>query len=456
VQVVTATALQGIEVEYLGARLGDRRLEYRLPKMAAALAAEPTKSLPKAIPVEAALEGAYRLLRNRAVTADGILEGHYEETLKRAAGRRRVIAIHDTTIFEFDGDEEREGLGPLRGKGQGFLGHFVLLAAVDDPVMPLGVLAVDAVVRPKGHKKPADSEKESQRWHRALATARDRLNGQQLVHVMDREADKYHLLAALVDAGDSFVIRAVHDRVICPEICLSDVLATASTVIERTVVLAKRKKKDALSAKQSAREGRTARLAISAVRTSLPRSRGADKSLPDQLPVNIVHVREVDPPPGCEPVDWRLLTSEPIKKPSDLEHIVDVYRARWLIEEFFKAIKTGCDYESRQMESLHTLLNTLALLVPIAWRLLLLRTLARQTPDSPATKALTKAQLAILAKRRYGALPKGATVRQAMMCVARMGGHIRYNGEPGWIVLGRGFHDLVRLEEGWLAAKEDI
>lgn len=453
---MAATTLQGIETEYLGARLGDRRLEYRLPKIAAALAAEPTRSLPKALPGEAALEGAYRLLRNRAVSPDGILEGHYGETLERAAGRRTVVAIHDTTIFEFDGDEERKGLGPLRGKGQGFLGHFVLLAAVDDLVTPLGVLAMDAVVRPTGHKKSADAEKESQRWHRALATARDRLAGQQVVHVMDREADKYHLLAALSDAGDNFVIRAVHDRVICPENRLSDVLATASTIIERTVVLSKRRKKDALSAKQSAREGRTARLAISAIRTTLPRTKGCDKSLRDQLSVNVVHVREVDPPPGCEPVDWRLLTNQPIHKPSDLEHIVDLYRARWLIEEFFKAIKTGCDYEGRQMESLHTLLNTLALFVPIAWRLLLLRTLARQTPDVPATKALTEAQLAILAKRRYGALPKGATVRQAMMAVARMGGHIRHNGEPGWIVLGRGFHDLTRLEEGWLAAKEDM
>jgi hypothetical protein len=31
--------------------------------------------------------------------------------------------------------------------------------------------------------------------------------------------------------------------------------------------------------------------------------------------------------------------------------VVDHYRGRWTIEEFFKAIKTGCALEARQLES---------------------------------------------------------------------------------------------------------
>jgi hypothetical protein len=452
-----AMAVRGIEGEYEGAELGDRRLEYRLTKMAKALAEDPAKSLPKAMKTSAELEGAYRLLRNNAVSADGILAGHYEQTLERVAKHKLVIAIHDTTIFEFSGDEEREGLGPLRGKGQGFLGHFALLAAVETPIVPLGVLALEALARPKKHEKAVGAEKESQRWLRGVAAVKERLPADaRVIHVMDREADNFVLMAALVEARQGFVIRCVHDRVICPEIYLSDVLATAKTVVERTVVLSKRKKKTALSAKQPAREGRVAHLALSAVSTTIPRPSTADKSLPAFLQVNVVHVREVGAPPDCEPVDWRLVTTEPVTKRSDLERIVDCYRARWLIEEYFKAIKSGCEYESRQMESLQTLLNTLALIVPIAWRLLLMRTLSRQAPDVPAKKALTKAQLAILARRRYGLLPKGASVREAMLAVARMGGHIKSNGEPGWSTLGYGFQRLLALEEGWLAAKEDM
>jgi hypothetical protein len=87
--------------------------------MAKALAEDPAKSLPKTMKTSAALEGAYHLLRNEAVSADGILAGHYEQTLEQVAAHKLVIAFHDTTIFEFYGDEERERWGPLRGKGQG-------------------------------------------------------------------------------------------------------------------------------------------------------------------------------------------------------------------------------------------------------------------------------------------------------------------------------------------------
>lgn len=449
--------LRSIEAEFEGAKLGDRRLEYRLPKIAKALQQAPDVSLPKALKNDAEVEGGYRLLRNKGVTVDGILAGHYEQTIDRAQKQHCVVAIHDTTIFEFSGDAEREGLGPLRGKGQGFLGHFTLLAAVDTPVVPLGVLSVEALVRARQGKK---NENEGDRWLANVEVAEQRLAGQvSVIHVMDREADAYDLMAGLIKGKRRFVIRASYDRALaCGEkLHISDLLANAKGTIERTVALSKRLKKNAkLTNKQPAREARTARLALSAMTVKIARPASADANAPEMLQVNIVEVREIQPPPGAEPVLWRLITSEPISKPSELERIVDCYRARWMIEEYFKAIKTGCAFEKRQMESLKTLLNTLAIIVPIAWRLLLLRTLARQTPDIAASRALTKTQLAILSKRRYGHLPPKATVREAMLAVARLGGLLRQNGEPGWIVLGRGFEDLLKLEEGWLAAKSDF
>jgi hypothetical protein len=151
-------------------------------------------------------------------------------------------------------------------------------------------------------------------------------------------------------------------------------------------------------------------------------------------------------------VEWTLATTEPIATVADIERIVDVYSARWVIEEYFKAIKTGCAYEKRQLESMHTLLNGLAVFVPIAWRLLLLRTLARDASDEPATNVLTDTQLAVLRATVKPPPPNNATVREAMLAVARLGGHIKNNGEPGWAVLGRGFQKLLAREEGWIAA----
>jgi len=34
-----------------------------------------------------------------------------------------------------------------------------------------------------------------------------------------------------------------------------------------------------------------------------------------------------------------------------------------------------------------------------------------------------------------------------------LGGHLRRNGQPGWQILTRGYHELLVLEEGWLAAR---
>lgn len=449
--------LRSIEAEFDGAQLGDRRLEYRLPKIAKALQRGPNESLPKALKSDASVEGAYRLLRNERVTVDGILAGHYEQTRERARQQKCVVAIHDTTIFEFSGDGEREGLGPLRGKGQGFLGHLTLLAGVETQVVPLGVLAMAAVVRARAGKK---TENEGERWLAGVETTEQRLDGEtSVIHVMDREADAYDLMASLVAKGRRFVIRSSSDRLVSREenLRLSDLLANAKVTVERTVMLSKRVKKNAsLSHGQPAREARTARLALSAMTVELLRPASAQDEAPQRLQVNVVQVREIQVPPGCDPVHWKLITTEPISKQADLERVVDCYRARWMIEEYFKAIKTGCAFEKRQMESLRTLLNTLAITVPIAWQLLLLRTLARQSPEVAASKVLTKSQLQILSKRRYGYLPPKPSVREAMLAVARLGGLLRQNGEPGWIILGRGFEELIKLEEGWLAAKEDM
>jgi IS4 transposase len=88
-------------------------------------------------------------------------------------------------------------------------------------------------------------------------------------------------------------------------------------------------------------------------------------SLPELLRLNVVRVWEPEPPPGEPAVEWVLLTTEPIATLEDLLRIVDRYRSRWVIEEFFKAIKTGCSYEQRQLGDYESLVNALALFAPM-------------------------------------------------------------------------------------------
>lgn len=96
------------------------------------------------------------------------------------------------------------------------------------------------------------------------------------------------------------------------------------------------------------RDQRPACLHFAAQEVTLRRSESASKESLKELPANLVHVWEPEPPAGEVPVEWKLLTTEPVETIDQILAVVDAYRARWLIEELFKALKTGCSFEKRQ------------------------------------------------------------------------------------------------------------
>jgi hypothetical protein len=162
-------------------------------------------------------------------------------------------------------------------------------------------------------------------------------------------------------------------------------------------------------------------------------------------------VWEPKPPKGEDALEWILFTTEAVDTPEQLHAVVDNYQSRWVIEEFFKALKTGCAFEKRQLESFHALSNALAVFSVVAWRMLLARSVARAQPHAGAGTVLTKTQLRLVQhKLKLTKLP--ATAREAAFAVARLGGHLKRNGDPGWLTLGRGFERLIFLEAGWHAA----
>ena len=67
--------------------------------------------------------------------------------------------------------------------------------------------------------------------------------------------------------------------------------------------------------------------------------------------------------------------------------------------------------------------------------------------------ALTASQLDVLQAVAKRPIPKRPTVPEAMLAVAGLGGHLPRNGDPGWLVRGRGMHDLLLLELGWRARR---
>jgi len=456
-QVVPALSAEFADVD-----LGDDRLNRRLGLLADQVAERPGESFPKALN-DSDLEAAYRFFGNELVTPEAILAPHFRQTVRRGEAESRVLVVHDTTQFEFGGQTKREGLGRLIRPGQGFFGHFSLATTADGARKPLGLLGLETVFRLDksiGHKAWTRSKRrgESERWLRSVAAADALLDGKaKPIHVMDREADSYALLAALCEARSCFVIRSFQDRVLIGEeqTRLRNAARAAKVTLRREVPLSPRPRiPGPKGERHPARRYRIAKLSFAATTVAVPRPKDSQTTQSTSLQLNVIHVFERHPPRGQPAVEWFLLTNLPVGKPEEIAFAVDCYRGRWTIEEYFKALKTGCQYERRQLESAHSLLNALAILAPVAWRLLLLRHLARTDEKAPATAALTPKQLEVLRAVAKTPLRRNPSAREAMLAVARLGGHLKSNGDPGWLVLGRGLHDLLLLELGWRAREE--
>jgi hypothetical protein len=451
--------------ELSGAEIADWRLRERLISLSQALDEAPEASLPKATKTTAAQEAAYRFLGNKKVSLSGILAGHIAATVRRCREAESVYVVSDTTEFSFAGEERGKALGRLQKKSRGFLGHFSLAVSGGTTPVPLGVLGIDILVRsdkkkaPQNtHQRKKDPNRESLRWGQMVEATSEALNGIPSIHVMDSEADIYELLTDMIKAGRRFIVRSGQDRLV-EEGRLGEAIQNSTTLLSREVRLTRRPSQNKQTSRRNPpRQGRLAELTISSMSISLRRPKTCGAEYPPSLEVNVVRVHEACPPSGETPVEWILFTSDPIMTATDVAAVVDGYRRRWIIEEYFKAIKTGCKYETRELESLRTLTNLLGIVAVIAWRLLLLRSLHRSTPDRPATAVAAPILLEALAARlkhirEPKPFPATPTVSDLMNGIARLGGHITSNGPPGWQVLWRGYQDLINWGGGFIRGK---
>ena len=391
----------------------------------------------------AELEGAYRFFQNKRVTLDRLIEPHLDATVARCRTSTQVLVVHDTTEFRFGGDTRREGLGDVSRGGQGFFGHVGLAidAANREPLGLVGLLTVR-----RGSELPSHAP-ESHRWRQLFAEADARIGRLKPIHVMDREADDFELMSRIIEAGARFVIRssASRRRHATDEHAVADgihkLMYSKPVVAEREVQLSPRSRLRGGREKLThpTRRARLAKLEISAATLDvIPPKRGRRAV----LSLNVVRVVERGQPSSEVPVEWVLLTNESVATPDDVLHVVDVYRARWTIEEYFKVLKTGCAIERRQLETIDALEAILGFFAPIAARLLALRSRAQSTPRAPASSLLESHELKALRILARSPLPRYPTVTDALMAIAALGGHLERNGAPGWQTLSRGFADL--------------
>lgn len=439
-----------------GVELGDARLDARVRRIAAALEKNPAAGFPAAVKTVAEREAVYRLLGNERVQMKALLSPHAAQTVARAKalGERPVVAI-DKTSFVFPGEADREGLDRL-GKDRHGLDAFCALA-VSQARQPLGVLALEPLDKAQG-RAGADH------WDATVEAAAAHIEELRPIYVMDREADAYALFASLIAKGRDVVVRVAADRWVheydgAALEMLRTIAARAPVALTRQVKLSRRtgvgKAPDARR-RQPPREGRDAQLRIRTCSIVLPRPRKLKDGLPESLSINLVQVAEESPPANAEPVEWLLLTTLPVGNAEEVGKIVDTYRARWTIEEYFKALKSGCSYEKRQLESRHTLLNALGILAPLAWRLLALRSVG-DDPATPASAVLEVDEIHVLRRLSHDKkLGDNPTASEALYAIALLGGHFPQNGRPGWKVIWTGFQKLRDQVDGYRLAREEM
>ena len=244
----------------------------------------------------------------------------------------------------------------------------------------------------KRRKAAAIEDKESFRWLEDLRLAREvaqELPAVQCIYVADSESDIYHLFAQPRGQHPvEWLIRACHERGVKPDLPASGRRTIREAVLTRPVLFAKqitlrgRRAKIACQtrSRKVSREGRTAQVAAPGGAARVRLRPPANSPLP-ATQVNVVLVREIEPPPDQEPVEWLLLTTLPIDTAEQVRQIVEYYTVRWMIEVLFRTLKSGCRVEHRRFEHVERLLPCVAVYLIVAWRTLMVVRLGRSCPQ---------------------------------------------------------------------------
>jgi Transposase DDE domain len=400
-----------------------------------------------------------RFLRNRSVSAVEIACHAAERTGARAAGRD-VVVIQDTSELALGGRRaKKKGYGPV-GKGgnlRGLLLHAVL--AVDASTS--GVIGlVDAKVwnRQGGKVEPRRAretrQKESQRWLDGTTRASGVLaTANSITAVSDRESDIYELFARR-PSNVQLIVRACQNRQIA-----TDAEDPIRLLFPHVDELPEQGRIKVNIPAAPGRKARVAELAIRFCRIDVCKPmHGAARDLPATITLTMVDVRETSQPDDGEPVHWRLLTTHAVAHLGQARRIIDLYRLRWTIEEYFHTLKTaGFDIEAADIGDPHVMIKFVAAVAVAAVTVMQLvkardGTTGQSLLDAfdPADQPILEAasvQLEGKTAKQKNPHPKGS-LGFAAWVIARLGGWTGYYGKPGPQVMRRGLDDFQRIKYG--------
>ena len=414
---------------FRAAELGDPRRTDRLIKIANALAENPSASLPHALETWGETQGGYRFLSNPAFGYEDLLLPHWSQTYNAATQCSRTLLLADTTEFDFTTHNALKGRGPVGNSREdiGFSLHTML--AMDPQTQEiLGCMMLSPFIRqlaPIGETKAERKKRgrESHVWEESVLQIGRVPKHCQWIYVSDSNSDVYTFWQTCEDLGYDFVLRVAQDRNV--EISQEDVQAELDEGHLKTLARALPGVDAHLVSipAQHAQPRREARLHINFQKVHVQPPVNGASLRKTEIAAWVVRVWESQPPEGQEPLEWILLTTLPIACPSEAWEVVQWYGWRWLLEDFHKALKTGCRMEHHNLQSMEAQWKLLAVLTPIALRLLVIRHTAQQAGNTPATDVVSQKaiQVIVFLDRRHRSI---TTAQDLWHAIARLGGYL--------------------------------
>ena len=402
--------------------------------------------------------GFGRFLANSKVTTERVIEGWSDQTIAAAAGRH-VLSIQDTSEINFrTTPQRRRKLGKIgKGSGRGLLLH-AMLALDANSGSCLGLVAGRVWTRrgcvKTAHQKRRSQNKESHRWITTAEGGKGVLAAAAVVTVMgDRESDIFVAWATVPEPNYHMIARSMHDRRLANGDSLYDTAERFAFTTERFVDLPERENK---------RSARLAKLTLRFGMVDLARPRNTiERGLPKSVPLTFIEVVERDPPRGTEPVHWRLLTTHTVTDAEAAWQIVDWYKMRWTIEQFWRLLKLqGLRLEDSQVETAERLIKLTAIAAKAAVVILQLVQARDGRSREPATNAFAPQEIAVLDKLNSQLEGKTSlqknphptqSLARAAWVIAKLGGWDGYPSSkpPGPITFKHGLEVFHAMVAGW-------
>ena len=158
-----------------------------------------------------------------------------------------------------------------------------------------------------------------------------------------------------------------------------------------------------------------------------------DRTPPKVLTVpTAIFLTESRPPAGEAPVEWLLLSSQPVTTLAAAVETVKWYLCRWEVEVYFRIYKSGCRVERLQLEISEHLEPALALYMIIAWRIQSIVMLGRAYPDLPCDVVFDDLEWRTAFVIRHHRPPTTPPrLADMITIIASFGGYLARNPPPG-------------------------